>query len=87
MGKGLLHAAINRLLDDGARHIRRSDIVVFGGSNWSKIKAALTEWEGKGYLRIIKDPEFARDEEVCLEMLNYIDQKSPWRDWPPRTDQ
>jgi hypothetical protein len=85
MGKALLHAGINRILDDGGRVIKKSDLVEFGGTNWSIIKAALGEWQTKGYLRVLKDPEFAHDDDDCVEMLNYIDQQSPWTTWPPKT--
>jgi hypothetical protein len=36
----------------------------------------------KGYLKILIDPEKATDNEVCVEMLNYIEEKSPWPNWP-----
>ena len=82
MGTSLLKAAINRQLDDGAKSITRALLVAAGGGDWTKIKTALAEWEGKGYLRILKDPEFAKDEDVCIEMLKYIDRVGPAPNWP-----
>jgi hypothetical protein len=72
MGKAQLHAGMNRILDDGGRMIKRSTVVTFGGPQWSTIKAALQDWENKGYLRVIKDPEFAGDHEDCVEMIARI---------------
>ena len=59
------------------KEIPRKTLRVYGENDWPEIKAALREWEGKGYLRVLKDPEDAADEEICVEMLSYIEQKSP----------
>ena len=78
MGKSSLRAGINRLLDDGVKVITKSTLVVYGGPT---TKAALQDWERKGYLRIIKDLELAEDHEDCVEMLAYIDRPG-YPHWP-----
>ncbi|PYJ81636.1 MAG: hypothetical protein DME22_20710 [Verrucomicrobia bacterium] len=82
---GSLRNSINRFLDDEKCLLLKAGFVQDCGLNdWQTIRAALKEWESKGYLRILKDPyETARDE-ICVEMLSYIDRESPWPDWPPR---
>jgi len=42
------------------------------------INAALADWQSKGFVKTLKLPEFAKDGEECLELLNYIEQASPW---------
>jgi len=81
---GSLRNSINRFLDDEKCLLLTAGFVQDCGLNdWQTIGAALKEWESKGYLRILKDPyETARDE-ICVEMLSYIDRESPWPDWPP----
>ncbi len=47
--------------------------------DWAKAKQCLAEWEAKGFLRILADPEIAaQDGEsniACLEVYNYLDNK------------
>ena len=40
--------------------------------DWNPIKDALSEWELLGWLRIIDDPEFAEDDQYCVEMLTFM---------------
>lgn len=45
----------------------------------------LKQWELRGLLRIEVSPFLANDDDVCIHMLDYIDQKSPWPNFP-KTD-
>jgi len=82
MARIALKNGINAILDDYCKRISRQTIRVYGDANWPSIRAMLGEWESKGYLRILRDPETANDADICVEMLNYIEQKSPWPNWP-----
>ena len=83
MGKIALKNGINALLDNMTKNISRQAIRVYGDGNWPEINAQLAEWERKGYLKILIPPEAAEDKDVCVQMLKYIDIKSPWGDkWP-----
>lgn len=79
MGKMALKSGFNSILDDTAeRQITRLTIRAYGGDDWRIINAALAEWQSKGFVKILQQPEFAQDVDVCIEILNYIDQLSPW---------
>ncbi len=47
--------------------------------DWAKARRCLAEWEAKGFLRILADPEIAaQDGEsnvACLEVYYYLDNK------------
>ena len=76
-----LKSGINRIVDDGAVRILRSDIRVYGENDWESINKALAEWESRGLLKILKAPETADDNDICIEMLHYIDHPD-YEDWP-----
>ena len=80
--KSLLKAVINRILDDGAKMIVQSDIEMCGKGDWPTIMSAIKEWESRGLLKILKNPEKARNTDICLEMLKYIDREGPREGWP-----
>lgn len=83
MAKKALKNGLNRLLDDGCKSIPRKTIRVCGDNNWPDINAQLAEWEKKDYLKILIPPENAKDEDICIVMLKYIERESPWGDkWP-----
>lgn len=67
----------NMVLSNRVSGISRSTIRGYGRDDWPTIKKALSEWEKKGYLKILKDPEFARDDEVCVEFLTFFEFPSP----------
>jgi hypothetical protein len=83
--QAVLEASINRYLDDGVRVYSKSDLGYFGAHDWPRIKALLEQWESRALLRIVKPIDEARDEETVIEMLDYIEQKSPWPNWPPKS--
>jgi hypothetical protein len=79
MGKVALKSGLNSILDDTAeREITRLTIRAYGGDDWNVINAALADWQSKGFVKILKLPEFAKDGEECVELLNYIEHASPW---------
>ena len=82
MNPTILKNGLNGCLDNMFREIPRKTIRVYGEDNWPQVNALLKEWEDKGYLKILRNPETALDDEVCVEMLAYIEQKSPWPNWP-----
>lgn len=66
-----------KILSNRIALVQRSSIRIAGRANWPAIKQALSEWQKKGYLKILKDPEFALDDEVCVEFLTFFEHKSP----------
>ena len=65
------------VLSNAVNKVSRFSIRTYGRDDWPVIKRALEEWQGKGYLKILKDPEFANDDEVCVEFLTFFEHKSP----------
>ena len=66
---------INGCLDNMAKRITRKTLRIYGENDWPGIKSLLREWQGNGYLHVLKDPENTADEDICVEMLSYIEQK------------
>ena len=77
-----LKNGINRILNDKVKYIPREVIRVYGRNNWQEIIKALTLWEKKGLLKLLKNPKTCNDDEICIEMLKYIDKESPIDNWP-----
>jgi hypothetical protein len=67
----------NMLLSNGVSEITRFPIKVYGREDWTTIKQALSEWERKGYLQKLKDPELAEDHEICVRFLTFFEYPSP----------
>lgn len=44
-----------------------------GEGDWSFIMTYLKEWESKGLLKILKDPQTAEEEDICVKALKFID--------------
>ena len=85
MSKGLLKASLNRIIDDGGDNIgsplRISEETLrtycgagaSWGESWDEVKRLLAQWEAKGFLRVLCDPESASPKAICIELLYYID--------------
>lgn len=79
---GLLKSSLNRMIDDGpgcplaiSEQTLRTCCGAgqSWGATWSETKRLLAEWEAKGYLRVLCDPETASPKDACVELLYYID--------------
>lgn len=80
-----LKEGINRIINDGgSKKITKRTIGIYGVYDWTRIKSDIVEWEARGLLKIVKSLDEAKDHEVVIEMLNSIDQESPWPDWPEK---
>ena len=85
MRKGLLKASLNRIIDDAGDDIgsplRISEETLRTycgagtgwGKSWNEVKRLLAQWEAKGFLRVLCDPESASPKDICLELLYYIE--------------
>jgi len=45
------------------------------------LKNILAKWENLGYIKIINDIEFCKDEDICVEVLKFLDGKEFPQDW------
>ena len=73
-----LRALIHRILDDSAQpFIPRRALCVPGASFDPEVWRQLKLWEQEGYLRILRTPDQTGGDDYVVEMLKYIDQKSP----------
>jgi hypothetical protein len=77
-----LVGAINRYLDDGTRKYTKADLAALGENDWINIKTTIADWEARGLARIVRPFDEAAPSDIVIEMLDYIDQKSPWPNWP-----
>lgn len=78
-------ALINRSMDDCAFVYTRGQIIGLNrGGDLAQACAQLREWEARGLLKFLADPMIVGDDVQCVEMLDYIDKKSPWKTFPVR---
>lgn len=77
MNKKFLRSHLNNFVDSGYAYVYRWALATYGNQDWSEIRSALNDWESAGFLTIIRDPENCDDNEICLEMHNFIDATEP----------
>ena len=84
-----LAAGINYILEGrqqsplGTR-ISRRHILIYSHNKIEEAAQAIEKWKCMGYLTVLKDIRVASDVDSCVEMLRFIDQKSPiggWLNW------
>ena len=77
MNKKFLSSHLNNFVGSGYAYVWGWALRSYGNSEWDAIREALSEWESKGFLKVLKDPEQCADNEICLEMFNFIDAEEP----------
>lgn len=75
MNTQLLARTLSDFAGEGYAYVPMWGVATGGEFDWPEIRRKLTEWEEKGFLKIIKDPEICDKDEFCIEMLNFIDAK------------
>ena len=79
-----LRDEINRGLDYGCFDLTKANLVEMSEGDLGLCLLLLKQWEARGLLRIDLNPVLANDNDVCVHMLDYIDKKSPWPNFPKR---
>jgi len=77
-----LRDEINRGLDYGCFDLTKRTLVALCDGDLALGLLLLKQWETRGLLRIDLNPVLANDDDVCVHMLDYIDKKSPWPNFP-----
>jgi len=72
-----LKAGIHRYIEDVSRQIPLKFLKSFSNHDLETMFGSVREWESKGFLRIIRDPETSDDNDICIELRHYIEQDSP----------
>lgn len=76
-----LRIQLNTFVDEGYAYIPAWALIIYGEvdrpGQWSFVHNTLVEWEAKGFLKVLKNPEHCTADELCLEMLNFIDAEKP----------
>jgi hypothetical protein len=75
--KDVLKAGINRMLEDGYTKISAHNLLTYSKTDVEVILSSLDEWEGRGIIKILKPYLDCRPDDQCIEVLRFIDQKSP----------
>lgn len=77
--KNVLRAGLNRMLEDGYKQIRAKHLYTYSKHDEETILSALDDWEKKNMLRILKPYKECLPDEYCIELLRFLDEKSPIR--------
>ena len=78
-----LKNGINRVLNDKVKFLTKGTLLWCSHDVINEeLVLQLKDWEKNGCLKILKDPRTCSDDEVCIEMLKYIDKESPIDNWP-----
>lgn len=79
--RGLNYILEGRQVSPEGTKITARHILVCGKNDLASIEAALEIWQRRGDIRIIKNLRQCAPEDYCIEMLSFIDQKSPIKGW------
>jgi len=60
--------------EEGLSRIPRSSLnyTIQTGGDWTPIRDVLKKWEKAGLLSLVKDPEFSKDDEICVVMKTFF---------------
>jgi len=75
-----MKAGINYILEGRSPSSLRINLELllrYAKGDLETLKECLSIWESAGYLHILKRPERCRPDEDCVEMIQFIEQKSP----------
>lgn len=61
--KSYLMRGVNDFVGSGYGYVPSWAYRVYGKSDWEMIRALLADWESRGFLEILKDPESKRSTE------------------------
>lgn len=75
--KTILRAGLNRMLEDGYKKINASHLYIYSKHDSQVIEESIKEWSERGILKILKPYHECAPDDCCVEMLRFIDQKSP----------
>ena len=80
--KRTLKAGINYILEGLSPEDLRITLALlqrYAENDIETLTECLNLWEKAGYLRILKPPEQCHPDENCVEMIQFVEQKSPIR--------
>ena len=75
--KSYLMRRVNDFVGSGYGYVPRWAYRVYGRSEWEQIRDLLKDWESRGFLEILKDPETASDDDYCTKMFNFVEGTEP----------
>jgi len=77
MNELLLRNHLNNFMGEGCGLIPRWATRLYGNSDWPSIRTTLAEWQQRGFLAILNDPEDCDDNTLVVKMYNFIDALEP----------
>ena len=75
--KNVLRAGINRMLEDGYKKIKAKHLSTYSLQDVDTIICSLEDWKEKKMLNILKPYKDCHPDEYCIELLRFLDEKSP----------
>jgi hypothetical protein len=60
-------------LAGGSDQVRRSDIRIFVDPDSDAVFEALQRWEAAGFISILLDPRYSKENDVCLRIFKTIE--------------
>jgi hypothetical protein len=81
LASGINYILEGRQTSPNGTKITRKHIVIYSGGDMEGACKLIENWDRQGILKIIKHPNSASDEEFCIELKMFINQKSPIRGW------
>ena len=77
INKKILIRHVNNFVGEGYGYVPRWAYRVYGKGEWEVIREWLADWEKRGFLEVIKDPEHADDDDYCTKMFNFVEGTEP----------
>lgn len=70
-------AGINRMLEDGHKIIEAKHLFIYSFGNTDLIETSLLKWQKTNTAKIVKPYRDCEPDDHCIELLKFIEQKSP----------
>lgn len=65
------------MLEDGYKKIEAKHLLVYSKNDSAVVTDSIQDWSQRGILKILKSYSECAPDDYCIEMLKFIDQKSP----------
>lgn len=65
------------MLEDGYKKIEAKHLYMYSKQDEDTLQISIKDWEEKNMLKILKPYKDCDPDEYCIELLRFLDEKSP----------
>jgi hypothetical protein len=81
LASGINYILEGRQTSPNGTKISKRHVLIYSGGDINGAAKQIESWERQGVLKILKQLQDALDDELCIELNQFIGQKSPIKGW------